>query len=39
LVDERERIMVRNCPFIDFSIVHDWTKRSIELLYEEEGRR
>jgi len=37
LIDEREQIVIRNSPLIDFSIVHDWTKRSIELLDEEEG--
>jgi len=39
LVDERERVVVRNRPFVDFSVVHDRTKRTVELLNKEEGRR
>jgi len=29
--------VIRDSPFVDFSVVHDWTKRTVELLDKEEG--
>jgi len=30
--DERKWVVIGNHPFVDFSVVHDWKKRSIKLL-------